>query len=959
MATAPKPWKAEYAKSSRASCRACSSPISKDTFRLARMRPATQFDGFMALWHHASCIFKKKRQIQTLADVEGADTLRWEDQQKLSAYIEGQNYFQMYEDGGDGEFAIENAKSSRSACKSCGEKITKGEVRISTMVASDNARFRGKVPAWRHAKCFLTMGVWTSTLATMPGWDSLSAEDQTTVNALLKPSSKNSIPDGEARVNSAAIDKKPIDKKQAKGKEVVPASREAIELDKKLEKQSKDMWELKDNLHEHVSTAELREMLIANNQDASGSEYDLRDRCVDGMMFGALDTCPLCKSPMEYQGGSYRCRGFLSAWSKCSFSTKTPQRAASKWQIPKNSDNEYLLQWFKRQSNKKGERLLAPTSTAEAEKSDQDRNSGIFSGCEFITYGRLSLSQVSPIFHVCVAAATCVVTTASSLENEKVRQDIQFAKSLPIMREQYLHDCLEQGKKLPMKGYELELGFKQEVVKVKVKGRGAVHEDSGLQETGHVLEDGKTIYTVTLNRSELSTGINSFYVLQIIEEDKTKSVHYVYRKWGRVGTSRIGGDKLEKLEKAAAIKEFKRLFREKTGNDWESWEKQENFEKQPGKFYPVEIDYGVKENPTKDLVLTGTKSKLHPRVINLMRMLFDIETYKAAMMEFEINMSEMPLGKLSKRHIEKGYQVLTEIQNIMAKDELSAVKDGLLVDASNRFFTLIPTVHPSVISDHTILKSKIGMLEALQDIEIASKFLGGSKGEEEDDEDPLDTQYKKLQCHISPLPHDSADFELVEKYLKRTHAPTHTEWALELEDVYAVEREGEYGAYVPFKETLENRTLLWHGSRTTNYVGILSQGLRIAPPEAPVTGYMFGKGLYFADLVSKSAQYCYTTKTSPTGLLLLSEVALGDIHELKSAKYMEKPVRGSHSTKGLGKMKPLESEYEKWDDNVTVPCGSPVPSNVRSDLMYNEYIVYNTAQVRLRFLLKVSFKHKR
>jgi len=49
MATAPKPWKAEYAKSARASCRACSSPISKDTFRLARMRPATQFDGFMAV----------------------------------------------------------------------------------------------------------------------------------------------------------------------------------------------------------------------------------------------------------------------------------------------------------------------------------------------------------------------------------------------------------------------------------------------------------------------------------------------------------------------------------------------------------------------------------------------------------------------------------------------------------------------------------------------------------------------------------------------------------------------------------------------------------------------------------------------------------------------------------------------------------------------------------------------
>eukprot|EP00961_Rhodomonas_salina_P285641 3860090-Rhodomonas_salina.1 len=35
------------------------------------------------------------------------------------------------------------------------------------------------------------------------------------------------------------------------------------------------------------------------------------------------------------------------------------------------------------------------------------------------------------------------------------------------------------------------------------------------------------------------------------------------------------------------------------------------------------------------------------------------------------------------------------------------------------------------------------------------------------------------------------------------------------------------------------------------------QGLRIAPPEAPVTGYMFGKGVYFADMVSKSANYWY------------------------------------------------------------------------------------------------------
>ena len=43
------------------------------------------------------------------------------------------------------------------------------------------------------------------------------------------------------------------------------------------------------------------------------------------------------------------------------------------------------------------------------------------------------------------------------------------------------------------------------------------------------------------------------------------------------------------------------------------------------------------------------------------------------------------------------------------------------------------------------------------------------------------------------------------------------------------------------------------------------------------TGYMFGKGVYFADMVSKSANYCWANKTNPIGVLLLCEVALGNM----------------------------------------------------------------------------------
>ena len=97
--------------------------------------------------------------------------------------------------------------------------------------------------------------------------------------------------------------------------------------------------------------------------------------------------------------------------------------------------------------------------------------------------------------------------------------------------------------------------------------------------------------------------------------------------------------------------------------------------------------------------------------------------------------------------------------------------------------------------------------------------------------------------------------------------------------------------------------LLWHGSRLTNWVGILSQGLRIAPPEAPATGYMFGKGVYFADMVSKSANYCMATREANTAVLLLCDVALGEQYELIGAQYEaaeESKKRSKHSTWGIG-----------------------------------------------------------
>ena len=83
----------------------------------------------------------------------------------------------------------------------------------------------------------------------------------------------------------------------------------------------------------------------------------------------------------------------------------------------------------------------------------------------------------------------------------------------------------------------------------------------------------------------------------------------------------------------SALEEFESVYEGKTGN---SWHNRNNFVKRPGKFYPLEIDYGQEEDAPMQAPLTGSGSMLAPQVQQLVRMMFDIESMKKAMVEFEV-----------------------------------------------------------------------------------------------------------------------------------------------------------------------------------------------------------------------------------------------------------------------------------------------------------------------------------
>lgn len=116
---------------------------------------------------------------------------------------------------------------------------------------------------------------------------------------------------------------------------------------------------------------------------------------------------------------------------------------------------------------------------------------------------------------------------------------------------------------------------------------------------------------------------------------------------------------------------------------------------------------------------------------------------------------------------------------------------------------------------------------------------------------------------------------------------------------------------------------------------------------------MFGKGIYFADVVSKSANYCTAGLVGNTGLLLLCDVALGKSKiPPRAADCSHLPNKNEQSVKGCGAIYP--TKYSTLDD-VKIATGELCKANFQTYLNYNEYVVYDINQVKMKYLVKVKF----
>uniref|UniRef100_A0A8C6RVR9 Poly [ADP-ribose] polymerase n=1 Tax=Nannospalax galili TaxID=1026970 RepID=A0A8C6RVR9_NANGA len=538
-------------------------------------------------------------------------------------------------------------------------------------------------------------------------------------------------------------------------------------------------------------------------------------------------------------------------------------------------------------------------------------------------------------------------TSAVPNKTKKITNGNRTAEDSPPAKKMH---TLRKRPAAVLKGKDKTEDSRESVKALLLKGKAPVDpECTAKVGKAHVYCEGDDVYDVMLNQTNLQFNNNKYYLIQLLEDDAQRNFS-VWMRWGRVGKTgqhslvACSGD----LSKAKEI--FQKKFLDKTKN---SWEDREKFEKVPGKYDMIQMDYAATTQVRESPETLKPESQLDLRVQELIKLICNVQTMEETMIEMKYDTKKAPLGKLTLAQIKAGYQSLKKIE-----DCIRAGQQGrALLEACNEFYTRIPHDFglrtPPVIRTEKELSDKVQLLEALGDIEIALKLV---KTEHQSPEHPLDQHYRNLRCALHPLDHESYEFKVISRYLQSTHAPTHNDYTMTLLDVFEVEKEGEKEA---FREDLPNRMLLWHGSRLSNWVGILSHGLRIAPPEAPITGYMFGKGIYFADMSSKSANYCFASRLKNTGLLLLSEVALGQCNELLEANpKAEGLLQGKHSTKGLGKMAPSPTHFITLNGS-TVPIGPASDTGILNPegytLNYNEFIVYSPNQVHMRYLLKVQF----
>lgn len=146
-------------------------------------------------------------------------------------------------------------------------------------------------------------------------------------------------------------------------------------------------------------------------------------------------------------------------------------------------------------------------------------------------------------------------------------------------------------------------------------------------------------------------------------------------------------------------------------------------------------------------------------------------------------------------------------------------------------------------------------------------------------------------------------------------------------------------------EGIQERKLLWHGSRNENWWSIINSGLLLKPTNAIITGKLYGNGCYFAPKARKSLGYTslrnsyWANGNADFGFMALMDVAYGvpyDVYDFDSKYY-------SLNYEGLQK-------FKKGANCLHAHAGASLGY---SSLKNDEIVVYKEDQMTIKYLVEL------
>lgn len=297
---------------------------------------------------------------------------------------------------------------------------------------------------------------------------------------------------------------------------------------------------------------------------------------------------------------------------------------------------------------------------------------------------------------------------------------------------------------------------------------------------------------------------------------------------------------------------------------------------------------------------------------------------------------ETPLGVLTLAQVAKGERILDQIQHALERDAPRSALEQL----SAQFFTVVPhqvgrTVASAVITTPAQLEEKQELVQLMRDLVSVTSSVASSSSGGSDAVALVDLRYAALRCDIAPVALDSDEGRRIATHVESSQRTTST---LRVVSVYRVKRANEVDDFTPL---VGNQKLLFHGSRASNMVGILSRGLlepkRIIARGGARTNFgWLGAGIYFGDASCTAVKYAHPAQ-SGNRFMLVANVALGKVAQFtKITADLDDAPPGYNSAHGVRNAPARPSDFE--DD---------------------EFVVYRRDQQRLDYLVEFAVAEAR